>query len=211
MIKTLLIILILIIVTLFISINYNKIIKYNFRYTHGDVLIQAGHEGRNYGYTGSSSKYGNEIDWTVIVANEATRVLREAGVKVIRVGSNIPISKVKLAMAIHFDGASTKCNSGASIGYGNLNHKKLADNWKNIYNKEFPFKWMNDNFTTNLSGYYGFKYVFSQKGFIVVELGEITCPKQAIWLRTRLKRIGRLIAYFIAQELGVDKVKKPKV
>ncbi len=64
-------------------------------------------------------------------------------------------------------------------------------------------------YTGQIDRYYGYKYVFSQKGFILVELGELTCPKQAIWLKPKLKRLGRLIAYFIAKELGVEGVKKP--
>ena len=209
MIKKLLLIFIILIITFFISINYKKITKYNFKYKQGDVLIQAGHEGRTTGYTGASSKYGKEIEWTVIVANETSRVLKEAGINVIRSSANLPISKVKLAIAIHFDGSSKPCRSGASIGYGNPNHQTLANHWRDIYQKEFPFKWMKDNFTKNLSQYYGYKYVFSQKGFILVELGELTCNRQAIWLKPRLKRIGRLIAYFIAQELKIKGIKKP--
>jgi len=202
---------IIITITIFISTNYNKIKKNNFKYRYGDVLIQAGHEGRISGNTGASSKYGEEIEWNRIVANEATRVLREAGVKVIRSSANIPISRVKLAIAIHFDGSKKPCSSGSSIGYGNPNHKVLADNWKSIYKKVFPFKWMQDNFTKNLSRYYGYKYVFTQKGFILIELGELTCPKQARWLKPRLKRLGRLIAYFIANELEVECIKKPRI
>lgn len=196
-----LILLFFIIITIFISINYKQIHKHNFKYKYGDVLIQAGHEGRITGSTGASSKYGKEIEWTAIVADETTRLLKEAGVDVIRCGAKIPISRVKLAVSIHFDGSKKPCNSGASIGYGNSNHKKLADNWKDIYSKEFPFRWMKDNFTKNLSQYYGYKYTFTQKGFLVLELGELTCDKQALWLKPRLKELGRLIAYFILKEL----------
>ena len=44
---------------------------------------------RTKGSTGISSKFGNEIDWTPIVADEATRILREAGVYVMRTTENI--------------------------------------------------------------------------------------------------------------------------
>ena len=207
--KLLLLIFIIILIT--ISINHNNISQYNFGYRYGDVLIQAGHEGRTTGHTGATSKYGKEMDWNSIVANEVTRVLKEMGLKVIRTGANIPISRVKLAIAIHFDGSSKPCHSGASIGYGNSNYKPLANHWKKLYDKEFPFRFMRDNFTKNLSQYYGYKYVFSSKGFLLLELGEITCRRQAIWLKPRLKRIGRLIAYFIAQELGIKGIRKPRI
>lgn len=183
--------------------------KYTSGYKHADVLIQAGHEGRNHGYTGAESKYGKEMDWNRDVANEAARILEAAGVSVIRTGAKMPIAKVKLALSIHFDGSKKPCRSGASIGYGKAMHKTLADKWKSIYSKVYPFDWMEDNFTDNLSGYYGYKYVFSQKGFLVLELGEITCKQEALWLRYRLKKIGRLIAYFIAQELDIEGVAMP--
>lgn len=185
--------------------------KYNIGYKKADVLIQAGHEGRNYGYTGAESKYGKEMDWNRDVANEVTRILEEAGVSVIRTGARMPIARVKLALAIHFDGSKRPCHSGASIGYGNPNHKALADNWKSIYSNYYPFDWMKDNFTDNLSGYYGYKYVFAQKGFLVLELGELTCKQEALWLRNRLKKVAGLIAYFIAQELKVEGVVKPNL
>ena len=44
-----------------------------------DVLIQAGHEGRTTGSTGTSSKWGAEIKWTPIIADETTRIPRQQG------------------------------------------------------------------------------------------------------------------------------------
>src|SRR5205823_7639877 len=46
----------------------------------GDVFIQAGHENTPDNKTGGEGPLGNEIDWTPIVADEATRILRQAGV-----------------------------------------------------------------------------------------------------------------------------------
>ncbi|MBN2826268.1 MAG: N-acetylmuramoyl-L-alanine amidase, partial [Campylobacterales bacterium] len=176
-----------------------------------DVLIQAGHEGRTTGYTGTQSKYGKEMDWNKDVANEVTKILQEAGISVIRTGARMPLARVKLALAIHFDGSSKPCSSGASIGYGNPSHEILATKWKKLYSTYYPFDWMKDNFTDNLSSYYGYKYVFSHKGFLVLELGELTCKNEALWLRYRLKKIAQLIAYFIAQELEVEGVIMPNL
>ncbi len=50
--------------------------EYEKKPLEADVYIQAGHEGRLVGNTGSVSVYGREIDWTRIVADEATRILR---------------------------------------------------------------------------------------------------------------------------------------
>ena len=45
-----------------------------------DVVIQAGHENTPDDRTGGEGPLGREIDWTPIVANEAVRLLKEAGV-----------------------------------------------------------------------------------------------------------------------------------
>jgi hypothetical protein len=57
---------------------------------------------------------------------------------------------------------------------------------------------MTDNFTTNLSGYYGFRQVHASEGALVIELGEVTCPAERAWLASRLKWEGDLIARFMS-------------
>ena len=176
-----------------------------------DVLIQAGHEGRTSGATGGESQWGKEIKWTPIVANEATRILKDAGINVIREDAYLEDEKyqVKLAIFIHFDASSSLCKSGASIGYDDITDKPAADAWKALYSEFWQFKWMPDNFTTNLSGYYGYKYTVTSIAELVLELGELTCEEQALWLKPRLKWLGSLLAYFIAQQLGNNTVPKP--
>jgi len=165
------------------------------------VVIQAGHEGRVVGNTGSSYGLISETKWNVYVANQAARQLKLWGIKVLRVSADTKLIKAKVAVAIHFDGSSKHCDSGASIGYKNKKSKEFAIRWKHLYSKHFPFKWHKDNFTKNLSNYYGYYYIRAEK-FLVLELGEITCKKQTKWLRPRLKKIANLIAYAIARELG---------
>ena len=55
-----------------------------------DVLIQAGHEGRTPVDYGARSEWGSEHEWNPIVADEATRILKEAGVNVIRENALFP-------------------------------------------------------------------------------------------------------------------------
>ena len=102
-----------------------------------DVLIQAGHEGRITGLTGAESQWGSEIEWNPVVANEATRILREAGINVIREDAYLDDEKyeVDLAIFIHFDGSESPCNSGASIGYDDITDKPAADHWKELYSQ----------------------------------------------------------------------------
>ena len=133
------------------------------KYDRAEIYIQAGHEGRTRGSTGTSGPYGNEIDWTPIVADEATRILEEAGISVIRSKADRKkYSIVDLALSIHFDGCVKECGSGASIGYDDLTDKPAADEWKSLYSNHFKHKWHEDNFTKNLSNYYNFKYTITR-------------------------------------------------
>jgi len=177
-----------------------------------NVYIQAGHEGRIFGNTGSVSAYGREMDWNTIVADEATRILRNAGVSVIRAKADHKRkSNIQLALSIHFDGSNRACRTGASIGYPHYSDRSAARAWKQIYRPIFPFKWMPDNFSKNLSRYYNYYYTQASDAELVLELGEISCPEQARWLKPRLKRLGALVAYFAAQRIGVWSVAKPRI
>lgn len=167
------------------------------------VLLQAGHEGRSKGNIGSINGKYREVDWNIKVTKLIEAELKREGVDVTRVGASIPIANTRIAVAVHFDGATTPCSTGASIGY-DADHpmvKNSARRWKRIYGDYFPFKWHRDNFTRNLSDYYGFRRVNSEKGFLVLELGEITCDEQVEWLEPRLELIATKVADFILEEL----------
>ena len=181
-------------------------------YDRAEVYIQAGHEGRTKGSTGTSSKYGNEIDWTPIVADEATRILEEAGISVIRSKADRrKYSVVDLALSIHFDGCARQCGSGASIGYDDPTDKPAADEWKSYYSQFFKHKWHKDNFTKNLQYYYNYKYTITKDAELVLELGDLTCPTQAVWMKKNLKNLGHVVAYFAAKRIGKEhKIEKPK-
>ena len=165
------------------------------------VVIQAGHEGRNSGKTGSYYKGISEVKWNVFVANEVSKELTLWGIKNKRVPAKLPFLKAKIAVAIHFDGAKRACSSGASVGYKDSNSKEFATRWRRLYSRYYPFSWQKDNFTKNLSNYYGYYYIDAEK-FLVLELGEITCKKQVRWLKPRLKKIAKMVAFAIAKELG---------
>jgi hypothetical protein len=177
-----------------------------------DVFIQAGHEGRITGATGATGPRGNEIDWTPKVADEATKILTEAGVEVIREKADLEdVYEVKVAIFIHFDGSNPPCRTGASVGYNDPSDQPAAHAWKALYGKYWPFRWMPDNFTTNLSGYYGYSHTFTSDAEFVIELGEISCLEQADWLQPRLEWIGHLIAHFLSQRIGKGDVPEPRM
>jgi len=172
-----------------------------------DVVIQAGHEGRTTGNTGAESKMYREEVWNILVADEVAKQLKAWGFVVKRMPAHVKLIRTKIAVAIHFDGATTPCASGASVGYPTDHSYDFAQRWKNLYAQYFPYKWHKDNFTRNLRYYYAYRYIHADK-FLLLELGEITCDTQTAWLKPRLHKVAHLVAYSIAQELG-KKVPKP--
>ena len=170
---------------------------------HYDVLISAGHEGRPQSCARFPKRHCNlgtpgERAWNPIVADEAARKLREMGYSVAREPADFDGEyEVKAAIFIHFDGTDRPCTSGASIGYHTQASKPAADLWRARYGAVFPFEFMPDNFTKNLSDYYGFRQVRTQDAGLVLELGELTCPAQKAWLAPRLRWEGDYIAAFV--------------
>jgi len=180
-----------------------------------DVLIGAGHEGRpqscpqfpqhkcNLGTPG-------ERELTPVVADEAARILRAHGVTVLRVPADfVGHYAVEAAAFIHFDGTEPVCRSGASIGYHRVEDKPGADAWHALYAKYFPFRFQPDNFTLNLSQYYGFRQVTARDSALVIEFGELSCPAQRAWLAPRAKWDGALLAHFLSARIGKGKVPDP--
>lgn len=173
---------------------------------HYDVLISAGHEGRpascaHYKHKCNLGAPG-ERTWTPVVADAAASVLRGRGFTVAREPADFPGTyDVKAAIFIHFDGIDRPCTSGASIGYHTDASKPAAELWHREYGAVFPFQFKPDNFTRNLSDYYGFRQVHAQDGSLVLELGEVTCPPQRAWLASRLQWEGEFIANFLTDLL----------
>jgi hypothetical protein len=173
-----------------------------------DVLVQAGHEGRPQSCARFPRRRCNlgapgERAWTPIVANAATRILEEHGVRVARVPADyVGFYDVDAAVFIHFDGATPPCSSAASVGYPARSDRRIAGSWKSFYGRYFPFGFRPDNFTVNLHRYYGFRQVRAEKGTFVLELGEITCPRQKAWLAPRLHWEGAMIAAWLMQLIG---------
>jgi len=175
-----------------------------------DVFIQAGHENTTTGATGGSGPLGREIDWTPIVANEAARILQEAGVTVIREDASLQNRYyVKVAVFLHFDASSPGGSSGASVGYNDDTDKPAAHAWKELYGKYWPYRWMSDNFTRNLRFYYGFRYTVTTDAEFVIEFGDLSGLEQAQWLKPRLKWLGALLAHFLSQRIEKGNVPEP--
>lgn len=181
-----------------------------------DVVLQAGHQGkkRNRGSSGTAASHGAagiarpEREMTPIVADAASAILTDHGVSVMRVSGVFPHKvTTRLGLALHFDGSGTPCASGASVGYppGRPlgSNKPTADLWKEIYGQIWPFGWMKDNFTKNLSGYYGYRWMSTEIAEMLIEFGEVSCPEQDAWLQPRLEWLGGVVAHFVGRVLEV--------
>jgi len=171
-----------------------------------DVLIQAGHQGRPASCTLFPKRPCNlgaagERENTPVIADEAARRLRAAGLRVVRVPADYREHyRVRAAIFIHLDGAVPACTSGASIGYPH-GSAAAAQAWRAAYSRVFPFRFMPDNFTEGLAHYYGYRTVEPNPNTLVLELGELTCPAQHAWLKTRDRWLGDFIANFIVTRL----------
>ena len=63
-----------------------------------DVVVQAGHQNTPDGKTGGESQYGKEIEWTPVVADEAVRILKGAGVEAVKIDASIKSQRYRLPM-----------------------------------------------------------------------------------------------------------------
>src|ERR1700736_3195650 len=175
----------------------------------GDVLVQAGHEGRPASCAlfparacnlGAAAAGEREIEWTVVVADEATRVLREHGYRVLRRPADyLGRDSARAAVFVHFDGAK-ECASGASVGFPETTSRTFVDAWETRYRAWFPFRFVGENFTTNEQRYYGFRKVDAPEKMLI-EFGEMTCPAQFAWMQPRLHEIGDRLAAFLEERL----------
>jgi hypothetical protein len=180
-----------------------------------DVLVSAGHEGRPASCARFPSHRCNlgasgERDWTPIVADAATKVLRAHGLTVARLPADFSGSyRVGAAVFIHFDGSAPPCRSSASVGYGHKADAAAAAAWRRLYGSHWPFGFQPDNFTAGLRDYYAYRQVDARRASLVLELGEITCSAQRAWLAPRLQWEGALIAYFLSRLIGKGSVPNP--
>jgi hypothetical protein len=171
----------------------------------GDVLIQAGHQGRpascapnhvHYCALGAVGGHEREIAWTPIVADEATRRLRADGFRVVRRPADHPgHDSARLAFFLHFDGAVPACSSGASVGFPPTTSRAFITAWERRYRAIFPFRFVGENISSHESGYYAFRNVDAPQK-LLIEFGELSCPAQRAWLKPRLHALGDQLAVF---------------
>lgn len=182
------------------------------------VLLQPGHVGglRNSGSgststTGSKGQHVTEPQYVAEVAAMVAPALEAVGITTIVEDAFYDrVYQVDLAVSIHLDGISPACNSGPSIGYPSGSppgsNKPTADRWRTIWTAALPtgpawVKWMPDNFTGNLSGYYGYAYTQTTIAELLVELAELSCPAAEDWLLANKHVAAQALCTFVAAEL----------
>ncbi|MBW1942621.1 MAG: hypothetical protein JRJ51_07285 [Deltaproteobacteria bacterium] len=177
-----------------------------------DIFIQAGHKNRTSGATGAvNNRVGiSELEDLNTITSTAVGILRGAGVTVIHEDATLQDTyKVAVAVFCHFDGNSDSRHQKASVGYDDPTDKPAASAWKTEYGKIWPYGFHSDNFTSNLSGYYGFKYTRTTDAEFVIEFGTISNDEAAQWIKDRLVYLGGFLAWFLSKRIGKGNVPKP--
>jgi hypothetical protein len=184
-----------------------------------DILIQAGHVNTPDRMTGASGPFGEERVWTRIVRDEAVRILSNYGLNVLSTDASWKLAprgellfRTKIAVYLHFDGDKEDHHTeGASVGYpAGRNNQAPADGWHQLYARYWPFQWKPDNYSSNESGYYGFRHVEATTGQFLIEFGDNEDETQAGWLSPRLKWLAALLAYYLARQVGKQDVPLPE-
>jgi len=178
----------------------------------GDILVQAGHEGRPASCAplhvkacnlGTGANGALERAWTRIVADEVTRVLREHGYAVIRRPADYEgHDTARAAVFLHFDGAAPPCGSGASVGFPDTTTRAFVGAWETRYRAWFPYRFVGENFTKSEHEYYGFRKVDAPEKMLI-EFGEMTCPEQLRWMTPRLREMGGQVAAFLMEQVAL--------
>lgn len=166
------------------------------------LVVQCGHVGRTSGNTGAPG----EREFTARVGEACARLLGRRGWS-IRV---VPADPVRAAyrgdafVAVHADGNNNPDVDGASVGYQTTEGRQLAEAWRSAYQLlGWSGPWHRDNYTTNLSGYYGVSYAVGQgnRRACIVECGTITNPAERAAM-TSQDGVDR-VALAIGMALGI--------
>ena len=173
-----------------------------------DVLISAGHEGRPASCAHFPQHHCNlgaagERAWTPIVADAATRILRQHGVSVVRLPADFAGKyRVGAAVFIHFDGSDPPCASSASVGYAHSSDAAAAAAWHRLYGRYWPFGFQPDNFTHGLRAYYAYSQVEARERQSSARAWRDNVPGATRVARTALAVGRRVTGTFLERPIG---------
>ena len=170
-----------------------------------DVVIQIGHFPRTAGRTGGVGKYVSEQQMAAFVAlgiaNKLKTMKTTAGgdPKTRRpisyliipadgyVGTSEKLNS-QLFISLHTDAPDKTCTVGPSVGFQRTGDAKGMHGIALALAISLELdadKFMRDNYTENLSGYYAYKTIDTKRFKGVLEMSELTCQQQEVALLTR--------------------------
>lgn len=159
------------------------------------VCIQMGHVPRTKGATGTV----REQEFAKALAPLIAARLRERGHAVDVIGADDAVPAADVFVALHLDGSTNAERHGASVGYppSDESSARLAKAWKAAHQLVAGYSWgfLPDNYTANLSGYYGFRRSSADHEFLA-EHGHATNADEQAWLFDNLGPIadGHVVA-----------------
>lgn len=161
-----------------------------------DVIVQMGHCFRKTGSTGTSGHRGTEQEFVSIVGPKMVEWLTFAGLTARTVLADEAIPSSKVFIALHQDGSTNASARGASIGYppSNGDGRDLGQLWKAMYQQAgWPSGFRPDNYTSALSGYYGFRKTNADVK-LLIEHGFATNVADENWMWDHIPQIARVNA-----------------
>lgn len=159
-----------------------------------DIIIQIGHYPRKKGKTGGQGKLVNEQEAAALVAVGTVQKLsglsaNGAKIRALLVGADdyTPKLKSKIFLALHTDSSGKSCSLGPSVGY-----QKVGDA-SGMHGIALALaitlgldaeKFMRDNYTAALAGYYAYSDFQTERFKGILEMSELTCERQEAKLLT---------------------------
>jgi hypothetical protein len=168
-----------------------------------DLVLQPGHYGRTSGATGGEGKYVTEQQIAAKIVDILASNLRKRGVTLAIIpadGFKAPL-KSKVFLSLHTDASNYPCSVGPSIGYSAdgdaLGMHGIAAALAITLSID-PQKFMRDNYTANLRGYYAFRSITTRQFKGLLEMSELTCPAQEENLLSRADLLANNLAIAVA-------------
>jgi N-acetylmuramoyl-L-alanine amidase len=167
-----------------------------------DVVIQPGHFGRTKGATGGTGALVTEQQIAALVAALLSDQLTAKGVSVAIVpadGYARPL-QTKIFLALHTDASALQCSAGASVGYngeGNAQGMHGIAAALAITLGIDPDTFLRDSYTKDEHYYYAFKDMVTSDFGGLIEMSELTCPKQETNLLGNAATLATNLSYAI--------------
>jgi hypothetical protein len=191
-----------------------------------DIIVQAGHYPRpkdatpqTASVTGGQGVYVKEQEYTAWISQMMVNDLRKRGLSVALVPADKytkPL-KARIFLSLHTDSSKYPCSigsgtnpAGASIGYNSAKDSTgmngIALGLATALGID-PASFMRDNYTKNLSGYYAFSSMDVELFEGILEMSELTCPKQEENLLANAERLANNLTWAVVFALKPAVVK----